>query len=142
MKAGAVVDRADDVLYNAAWDVADLAKAYVPIDEYNLQDAITVEPTSEGYKVFVDLSHEGTRAPTVEQYAKRMENGIGWSGIARAGPPRGARFMARAAAEVENDLGGKVAAAARAPVGFIERISGFVGRARSGVGGFIKRLFG
>lgn len=143
MQAGRVVDKADDLLYNAAWDIADLAKAYVPIEKYNLQDAITVEPDKDGYKVFVDLTHEGTRAPTVEQYAKVMENGLGWSGVARAGSPRGARFMARAAAEIEDEMRGRVREAERAPLkpSFIENIGSFAKRAKSSVGSFIKRMF-
>lgn len=149
LQAGVAVDAADDILYGAAWDVADLAKAYVPIDEYNLQDAITVEPTSDGYKVFIDMTHEGTRADTVERYALAMENGIGWSGIARAGPPRGAHFMARAAAEIEEQLEYRTQQATKKTTmsdrvsgsAFVGAIGNFAKRAKSSVGSFIKRLF-
>jgi hypothetical protein len=147
--ASQAVDVADESLRETAWDIADLAKAYVPVDKYNLQDSITVEGTPDGYKVYIDLSHEGTRAPTVERYALKMENGVGWSGIARAGPPRGAQFMARAYNETMDQLGRKISETNRKMpsrgtlVGRILGAAGsFANRLGSGAGSFIKRLFG
>lgn len=108
-RAGVVIDAADDGLRDAAYDVAELARAYVPIDEFNLQDAIEVEGTEDGYRVYIDLEHEpGTRADTVRDYALRMHEGVGYSGVARAGWPRGMKFMTRAGSEVRANLQTKI----------------------------------
>lgn len=114
---------AESALLEAAERVQEYAKEYVPIDKTNLQDAIVIEPDRSGigqsiagYNVLVDLTHEGTRAPTVAQYAKVMESGEGWSGVAKAGEPRGAHYMERARERVERELESEIVRKAQGQV--------------------------
>lgn len=128
-KAKAIQDVADDELHAAAEKVAEYAREYVPIDEENLQDAIVVEKVPNGYRVKVDMSHKGTRAATVAQYAEIMHEG---SYSAKAGWPRGPKYMTRAAAQVRKEMRAEI-------IPRIERKAAEIGRGViSFIGSFLR----
>lgn len=70
-----------DALVEGGEKIAQRAKEYAPIDEGNLEDAITSTGViDKGSRrkvvdVYVDTNHAGTRAPTVEDYYLRMHEG-------------------------------------------------------------------
>jgi hypothetical protein len=137
-KAAAASAAARYGLLEVAGEVQELAQAYVPVDEYNLQAAIKVREVSNGFQVYVDENHTpGTRTKgeSVRQYAFLMHEGIGYSGVALAGWPRGAKFMDRAGAEIgaqmQTRFVPRIAAQVRSTlVGskLLTKVGGFFGR--------------
>ena len=140
LKGDRISDTAKAGLRDAAYEVQELAQAYVPIDEENLQEAISVRETADGYQVYIDLSHKGTRASTVREYAFRIHEGVGYSGVARAGWPRGMKFMSRAGSEVENKLPNTIIPDIQARIRAVARgTGGFFGRLGRGIRGLFGR---
>lgn len=103
-------------LKRGAENIRDLAKEYCPVDEENLEDSIMAEPRREGinrryvYDVFVDLSHKGTRAQTVEKYANFIHDGNYKLGkkseekAALSGKYVGRKFLEKAFEELKDDI--------------------------------------
>lgn len=109
-------------------DVLELAVDYAPVDEGNLEKALTkAEPERNGingrytFSVYVDDSLDTGDGRKVGEYSLRIHEGLGWSQLGkksrdkanRTGKAVGPKFLERAIDELEPDIKRAVAAAVK-----------------------------
>lgn len=112
-----------DEIRRGAYEIRDLAREYAPVDEGNLEEALSIEINRDDINgrlqafVYIDVGHAARKSVTgdVGGYAMRMHEGfykLGPKSRAKDGGRRrvGRKFLQRAADELSEEIMARVQA--------------------------------